>query len=243
MSTLTPSQEDLALLTAQYHKALEGLYEAYAFGAMLLRLKIHLENAPEAQVDQVSSQPIENSNNHRAVSHVRTPGEKGIIQTHGGAILGGGWNAGLGLKGWLAEHCPEIHYKTAMRFLSLAEATQRALAPMPGEDDEDAEGTPTPWQPSEESVRAYLAGKSQRQVLRLGGRREGAGAPKKRWSEALGKSPEVAWKKIEEALEPLNALIVGEGLSCLLGVNERTTLRNALRLLLAKLDEEGNVRP
>ena len=231
-NALTPSQEDLALLTAQYHKALEGLYEAYAFGAMLLRLKIHLESAPEAQVDKVSSQAIEISNNRPALAHVQTR-RKVFDEMHG-------WNAGLGLKGWLAEHCPEINYWTARRFLSLAEATQRALAPMPGED---AEESPTPWQPSEESVRAYLAGKSQRQVLRLGGRREGAGAPKKRWSEALGKSPEVAWKKIEEALEPLNVLIVGEGLSCLLGANERATLRNALKLLLAKLDEEGDVRP
>ncbi len=30
-----------------------------------------------------------------------------------------------GLKAWLAEHCPDVHYATAMRFKSLAEGVQR----------------------------------------------------------------------------------------------------------------------
>lgn len=30
-----------------------------------------------------------------------------------------------GLKGWLEEHCPEVNYKTALRFMALAEGVQR----------------------------------------------------------------------------------------------------------------------
>ena len=36
-------------------------------------------------------------------------------------------SGGDGLKGWLAEHCPEIAYKTAMRWRQIAEAQVAAL--------------------------------------------------------------------------------------------------------------------
>ena len=38
-----PTAADVQTLLTQYHKALAGLYEAYRFGAMLLRLKLALE--------------------------------------------------------------------------------------------------------------------------------------------------------------------------------------------------------
>ena len=42
-------------------------------------------------------------------------------------LLGGFDKKGDGLKGWLAEHCPEIAYKTAMRWRQIAEAQVAAL--------------------------------------------------------------------------------------------------------------------
>ncbi len=54
---------------------------------------------------------------------------RGTAEISGGknAIVGG-WNAGTGLKAWLAEHCPEINYSTARRFLQVAEKTHAALS-------------------------------------------------------------------------------------------------------------------
>ena len=42
-------------------------------------------------------------------------------------LLGGFDKKGDGIKGWLAEHCPEIAYKTAMRWRQIAEAQVAAL--------------------------------------------------------------------------------------------------------------------
>ena len=100
----TPSPEDIATLTTQYRKAVNGLYEAYRFGQMLAQVKARLEAA-------------------------FGDAARGTAEISGGknAIVGG-WNAGTGLKAWLAEHCPEINYSTARRFLAIAEKTNAALA-------------------------------------------------------------------------------------------------------------------
>ena len=54
-----PTAADVQTLLTQYHKALAGLYEAYRFGAMLLRLKLALEgetaeNTPESAPENAS---------------------------------------------------------------------------------------------------------------------------------------------------------------------------------------------
>lgn len=118
---LTPSTEDIATLTAQYRKAVNGLYEAYVFGQMMVTVKASL---------------------------TRETGSYGQPA------------AGSGLKGWLEKHCPEINYKTALRFLAVAEKTDSALGyfgPSEGETGRAAR---------EETVRAFLEGKSQRQILK-----------------------------------------------------------------------------
>ena len=46
---------------------------------------------------------------------------RGLLK-HGGSVAKGG-----GIQGWLAEHCPEIAYRTAMRWRQIAEAQVAAL--------------------------------------------------------------------------------------------------------------------
>ena len=46
---------------------------------------------------------------------------RGLLK-HGGSVAKGG-----GIQGWLAEHCPEINYHTAMRWRRIAEAQVAAL--------------------------------------------------------------------------------------------------------------------
>ena len=89
----------------------------------------------------------------------------------------------------------------------------------------------------EATVRAFLEGKSQRAVLRLGGARAGAGRPRKDWAAALGTSPEAAMKRLEEALAPLNELIVVKGTHRLLAAADLETVRAAVALLAARLAE------
>lgn len=220
----TPSPEDIATLTTQYRKAVNGLYEAYRFGQMLAQVKARLE----AALGDAARGTAE-------ISH----GDRAIV---------GGWNAGTGLKAWLAEHCPEINYSTARRFLAIAEKTNAALAAAP------AEGASEPWgeapcasagvegaaqAPSEQAVRDFLEGKSQRAVLRLGGKREGAGRKPKDWAAALGESPMVAMKRLEAALVPLNELIVVKALHHLLAPADLETVRGAIDLLRERIWENA----
>ncbi|MBQ9693676.1 MAG: hypothetical protein IJV69_02855 [Kiritimatiellae bacterium] len=133
---------------------------------------------------------------------------------NGGSLAAGGWNAGMGLKGWLAKAAPEVNYKTAMRFLAVAEKVDEVL---PAGSDEGL-------------VRDYLAGKSARSLL--GGKREGAGRKRKDYAAALGAAPEVAWKEIEEPLAALNELIVVQERHAVLSAVDRQTLLGALQMLL-----------
>lgn len=153
-------------------------------------------------------------------------------------VCAGGWNRGMGLKGWLAIHCPEINYKTACRFLAVAEKTVAALALA------DAEGASpdapqgrddSPFaihdSPDPDKVREFLAGRSQRSILRLGGKREGAGRKAKDWAAALEASPEIAWKELSEPLDRLSDLIVRQRRHAALTPTDLHTLRDAIDLL------------
>ena len=239
---LAPTQEEVALLTRQYQKALDGLFEAYQFGMMLRAVKERLE-AAEAE----PAEPLQIAGS--LGESARGPTER--IST-GDCGINPGWRAGTGLKGWLAQFCPEINYSTAKRFLAVAERTVSALALADAEGEVSGErqsvnglpdapdGAPNepslqasklPNFPPEAKVREFLAGKSQRSVLRLGGKREGAGRKAKDWAAALEASPEVAWKELAEPLERLSRLIVRERRHAALTPQDLATLRDAIDLL------------
>ena len=280
----TPSPEDVETLTTQYKKAVNGLYEAYVFGTMLLAVKAHLEGAarpldpapaqgagprpaPVGAGFAETQEPLENTGSFGSLTRETTErisfGKNGIVAD---------WRAGTGLKAWLARHCPEINYKTACRFLAVAERTHAALAAASETQASGAspsspadwgpapcagagEGARSPFPPEaaqvpaevgtpfaiptfpEATVRAFLEGKSQRAVLRAGGARTGAGRPRKDWAAALGTSPEAAFKRLEEALAPLNELIVVKGTHRLLAAADLETVRAAVALLASRLSE------
>lgn len=268
----TPSPEDVETLTTQYKKAVNGLYEAYVFGTMLLAVKARLEGAA-CPLDPAPAQgagprpaPVgagvmdaEMRDGHDAGTEgfsgesARGLAREMTVGRNGNILHEGGWNRGTGLKAWLARYCPEINYSTAKRFLAVAERTHAALA---AASDPQASGaspsSPAIWgeapcasagvegaaqAPSEATVRAFLEGKSQRAVLRAGGARAGAGRPRKDWAAALGTSPEAAFKRLEEALAPLNELIVVKGTHRLLVAADLETVRAAVALLAARLAE------
>ena len=229
--SLEPTAEDVAMLTRQYQKALNGLYEAYLFGQMLLSVRRRLEDAADARESRiVNRESYALTGDGQTAEPLQIEGSAGESARGPAWNVTPGWNRGTGLKGWLAQYCPEINYSTAKRFLAVAEKTVAALALADEAEASEAaavgsaspaspeswgeapcasagEGARTPF-PPEAKVRAFLAGKSQRSILRLGGARPGAGRPRKNWTEALGTSPEAAMKRLEEALAPLNELIV-----------------------------------
>lgn len=207
---LEPTAADIATLTAQYRKAVNGLYEAYVFGQMLMAVKSRLEAPSPGDA---------------------TRGTARCEQDHGGALAEPGWNAGTGLKTWLAEHCPEINYSTARRFLSIAEKTQIAL--VGGVQEDEA------WKPSEAQVRAFLEGKSQRAILRRGGSRAGAGRKAKDYAKALDANGEVAWHEIEEPLAALSELIVAQARHTRLNPADLETLRASIDLIHERVHAEA----
>ncbi len=113
-------------LTCHYHAAINGLYYAFLFGKMLITVRENIGVLTRENAENISS------------------GKSGIT---------GGWNAGTGLKGWMDANCPEINYKTAYRFLQMAEKALQAMATLGLE-------------PTEENIKAFLEGKSQRQLLK-----------------------------------------------------------------------------
>lgn len=281
--SLEPTAEDVAMLTRQYQKALDGLYEAYRFGMMLLSVRRRLEDAedaengacrpeapnlsrprkteraaPKAQTfhgygyaltgDGQTAEPLQNAGS--LGESACGPAER--IST-GDCGISGGWNRGTGLKAWLARYCPEINYSTAKRFLAVAEKTVAALALADEAEASEAaavgsaspaspeswgeapcasagEGARSPF-PPEAKVRAFLAGKSQRAVLRLGGKREGAGRKAKDFAAALNAAPEIAWKELSEPLDRLSDLIVRQRRHAALTPTDLHTLRDAIDLL------------
>ena len=208
----TPTTEEVALLTRQYQKALDGLFEAYQFGMMLRAVKERLGSLTCETTEKIST------------------GDSGINP---------GWRAGTGLKNWLAIHCPEINYKTACRFLAVAEKTVAALAlaDAEGASPDAPQGAPNDSRftihdsPDPDKVRAFLAGRSQRSILRLGGKREGAGRKAKDWAAALNAAPEIAWKELSEPLDRLSDLIVRQRRHAVLTPTDLHTLRDAIDLL------------
>ena len=252
--SLEPTAEDVAMLTRQYQKALDGLYEAYRFGMMLRAVKERLEAADGAGACAAPTTPAEAQGASPRPAPTGAGLEAPITENQilvcesarGPAKiedeLRGGWNRGTGLKAWLARYCPEINYSTAKRFLAVAEKTVAALALADAEEADGAVGQSPTFpanqpisqsanQPPEARVRAFLAGRSQRSILRLGGARPGAGRKAKDWAAALEASPEIAWKELSEPLDRLSALIVRQRRHAALTPTDLHTLRDAIDLL------------
>ena len=229
-SPLAPTAQEVALLPAQYHKALDGLYEAYRFGMMLLQVKARLESDPQGSPE----------NQGFSSGAARGTAREVTIGKNGNALTGSGWNAGMGLKGWLAEHCPEINYSTARRFLSVAEKTNLALGEEATSDDiapRDARTYPlaaNAAEPSEAAVRAYLSGKSQRQVLK---------APSKPTVRHAMSEAERAEKLAEVCKGFLESLegVERTGESDLLRLDDRREIVTRLKALARRLEEAARV--
>jgi hypothetical protein len=129
----------------------------------------------------------------------------------------GGWNAGMGLKGWLAKAAPEVNYKTAMRFLAVAERCQEAVRP-------GVEG----WD-YDYAVRNYLEGKSQRRLL---------AAPKAKVERTPDQRAQHAEEVFTKALTVLESM-VRTGESALMGLEVRREAVTRLKMLVKDLQLEG----
>lgn len=213
----TPSPEDIATLTTQYRKAVNGLYEAYRFGQMLAQVKARLEDALGDAA--------------RGTAEI----------SHGDRAIVGGWNAGTGLKAWLAEHCPEINYSTARRFLQVAEKTNLALAAQGelahGEEDAASRypltANSSACEPCEQAVRDFLEGKSQRQVLK---------APSKPTPRHAMSEAERAEKLAEVCKGFLQSLegVERTGESDLLRLEDRREIVTRLKALARRLEQAAD---
>ena len=255
-SPLAPTEQEVALLTTQYRKAVNGLYEAYRFGQMLAQVKARLEQFSRDAACGTA----------REVT----------VGANGNAITPG-WNAGTGLKAWLSEHCPEINYSTARRFLAIAEKTNAALAAAPalvdsrqgaasrdgeadgtqGRDFNGSDGLSTSsastvgddiapryartcqlstvdCEPSEQAVRDFLEGKSQRQVLK---------APSKPTVRHAMSEAERAEKLAEVCKGFLESLegVERTGESDLLRLEDRREIVTRLKALARRLEEAARV--
>jgi hypothetical protein len=101
---------------------------------------------------------------------------------------------GMGLKGWIEEHCPDINYKTAFSFYRFARGMRETMRIKDGTDIPKLLMAPQKeLSTSESKIRTeiddVIFGKSQRQlefdfgirrtpVRPTGGARDGAGRPK-----------------------------------------------------------------
>ena len=217
-----PDARDVDLLRSQYQKAVNGLYEAYLFGVMLQKVKAALEaqgeglpqGADEATTD--GGDPLKNQASFGVLTRETAENERAVIST-GKSGIAGGWNAGMGLKGWLAKAAPEVNYKTAMRFLAVAERCQEAVRP-------GVEG----WD-YDYAVRNYLEGKSQRRLL---------AAPKAKVERSPDQRAQHAEEVFTKALSVLESM-VRTGESALIGLESRREAVTRLKLLVKDLQLEG----
>ena len=233
-----PDARDVDLLRSQYQKAVNGLYEAYLFGVMLQKVKAALEAQGEGLPQGANAAPCTPAKAQGALPQMM--GENGdemgaspeaftgsltrenareMTQrgANGGSLAAGGWNAGMGLKGWLAKAAPEVNYKTAMRFLAVAERCQEAVRP-------GVEG----WD-YDYAVRNYLEGKSQRRLL---------AAPKAKVERSPDQRAQHAEEVFTKALSVLESM-VRTGESALIGLEARREAVTRLKLLVKDLQLEG----
>jgi hypothetical protein len=214
-----PSEADVMLFRAQYERALNGLFEAWKFGEMMRILKAKMEG--ESVMEGAHAAPCTPAKAQGALpqgfgSLTREPTEKGsaVISTGRCGIVPN-WRAGTGLKAWLRVHCPEVNYKTALRFLAIAEAVCKAL----------------PEGADEGTVRDYLAGKSARKLLQK----------PQPLTEADLPADERAEKVASVAMGFVNKLvgIYRTGESSHLSLEMRREIVTHLKTLIRQLEEEA----
>jgi hypothetical protein len=133
----------------------------------------------------------------------------------------------MGLKGWLSKHCPEINYRTAMRFLAVAERCQKALAHLPQED-------------YDQQVRAYLAGTSMRKVLNDKATEAPLTLPKIAPIPTAEARAQRIFETIDRAFQRIESM-QRTGETCLLSLVHRRDLVARLKLLTRLLQDEGNL--
>lgn len=215
-----PDDQDMIHFRAQYQKAVQGLYEAYRFGCMLQRVKHALEGSAPQNEETLKNQPSPCS--------LTRENARRIVGNNGNEMTcAGGWNAGMGLKGWLRKRCPEINYKTAMRFLAVAERCQKALAHLPPED-------------YDQQVRDYLAGTSMRKVLNDKATEAPITLPKIAPIPTAEARAQRIFETIDRALQRLESM-QRTGETCLLSLVHRRDLVARLKLLTRLLQDEGNL--
>ena len=267
-ANLAPTEQEVALLTTQYRKAVNGLYEAYRFGQMLLRVRERLEALTQRTADSgqrtgafrdgsadgLESDPHGSPENQGSPCGAARGTARRIVGNNGNEMVcAGGWNAGTGLKGWLGVYCPEINYSTARRFLSVAEKTNLALAAQGELTHGEGEGltaqtgethrapalsavgyplSANAAEPSEQAVRDFLEGKSQRQVLK---------APSKPTVRHAMSEEERAEKLAEVCKGFLQSLegVERTGESDLLRLEDRREIVTRLKALARRLEEAG----
>ena len=212
-----PDARDVDLLRSQYQKAVNGLYEAYLFGVMLQKVKAALEAQGEGLAQGENGDEMGASSEASPCSLTRENARR-IVGNNGNEMTcAGGWNAGMGLKGWLAKAAPEVNYKTAMRFLAVAERCQEAVRP-------GVEG----WD-YDYAVRHYLEGKSQRRLL---------AAPKAKVERSPDQRAQHAEEVFTKALSVLESM-VRTGESALIGLEARREAVTRLKMLVKDLQLEG----
>lgn len=166
------------------------------------------------------------------------------------------------LKAWLAEHCPEVNYKTAMRFRRLAViamAESGAGQIEPGEAIDLLTGSAKPGTSDaggedERKLAAledFLAGKSQRDILQAwteGGSRPGrvAGSAGAKGESRAAKTPEQVReeKRAEAAQALMTARNCLRALTTDLGLHLNpatargllTDIRNDIKVIAANLE-------
>jgi hypothetical protein len=219
-----PDEQDIINFRAQYRKAVQGLYEAYRFGCMLQRVKHALEGNEETLKNQPS---LGSDTRDTAENGTRDFCSVTRVTAKNGDEKRGGWNAGLGLKGWLRKHCPEINYRTAMRFLAVAERCQKALAHLPQED-------------YDQQVRAYLAGTSMRKVLNDKATEAPLTLPKIAPIPTAEARAQRIFETIDRAFQRIESM-QRTGETCLLSLVHRRDLVARLKLLTRLLQDEGNL--
>lgn len=220
-----PDDQDIIHFRAQYSKAVQGLVEAYRFGCMLQRIKHALEGTAPQNEETLKNQPFTDSlTGSLTRENAREMTQRGA---NGGTLAAGGWNAGLGLKGWLRKHCPEVNYKTAMRFLAVAERTHEAL---------QCAGTIV----DEAQVRDYLEGKSMRKVLNDKATAASITLPKIAPTPTHEERAQRIFETIDRAFQRLESM-QRTGETCLLSLVHRRDLVARLKLFTRLLQDEGNL--
>ena len=177
--------------------------------------------------------------------------EKSLVrETH----KGGCFQTGDTLKAWLETNCPEVNYKTALRYRNAAEGLARQLGRANKVDgvqiliEADCREGCTP-----EAIQAHsivekaIDGRSMNQLLLdlwgeeakpQGGSREGSGRPVKSAEEKLDLDGEIARKIILGNIDPLREEVLHRRGWMRISDDRLETMRTLLKEVVTKMSDE-----